>query len=188
MDARGARGLGCRLEADPRGSTTTGPQSERVFHHTVGAPGVDIDDSSKLVELETDRRVVLEVRFRPAGIGVVTLDLERKSEGRRTLVTMTEHPQSGAVRRWWSPALDALTMRGTRIRFAASRLVRASRRFDALRFGRTRRTSSGLLQSGAPGNRVAVVRNAADDVSDDEGISHGNRADGSDGAWPRPAL
>jgi uncharacterized protein YndB with AHSA1/START domain len=96
------------------------------FHHTVGAPGVDIDDSSKLVEVETNRRVVLEVRFRPAGIGVVTLDLEPKSEGRRTLVTMTEHPQSGAVRRWWSPALDALTH--ARNAYSLRRLARLSER------------------------------------------------------------
>ena len=79
------------------------------FHHTVGAPGVDIKDSSKLVEVEADRRVVLEVRFRPVGIAVVSLDLEPLDGGRRTQVTMTEHPKSGPVRTWWSPLLDAAT-------------------------------------------------------------------------------
>jgi uncharacterized protein YndB with AHSA1/START domain len=79
------------------------------FHHTVGAPGVDIKYSSKIVELEQDRRVVLEVRFRPVGVATVSLELEPLNGGGRTKVTMTEEPKSGPVRAWWSPALDAAT-------------------------------------------------------------------------------
>ena len=79
------------------------------FHHTVGPPGVDINDSSKLLELEENRRVVLEVRFRPAGVAVVAIELEPRDEDRRTHITMTEHPKSGPVRKWWSKPLAAAT-------------------------------------------------------------------------------
>ena len=79
------------------------------FHHTVGPPGVDINDSSKLLELEENRRVVLEVRFRPAGVAVVAIELEPRDEDRRTHITMTEHPKRGPVRKWWSKPLAAAT-------------------------------------------------------------------------------
>ena len=79
------------------------------FHHTVGPPGVDIDDSSKLLELEENRRVVLEVRFRPAGVAVVAIELDSRDDDRRTHITMTEQPKSGPVRRWWSKPLAAAT-------------------------------------------------------------------------------
>ncbi len=96
------------------------------FHHTVGVPGIDIKDSSQLISVEPDRRVVLEVRFRPVGIGVVTLDLEALGEGHRTRITMTEEPKSGPVRAWWSPALEI----ATHVRNALSlrRLVHLSER------------------------------------------------------------
>ena len=103
------RGLGRRFESACRAVDDDWPAPGSRFHHTVGAPGVDIKDSSKLVEVEADRRVVLEVRFRPVGIAVVSLDLEPLDGGRRTQVTMTEHPKSGPVRTWWSPLLDAAT-------------------------------------------------------------------------------
>jgi uncharacterized protein YndB with AHSA1/START domain len=79
------------------------------FHHTVGAPGVDIKDSSKIIMLATDRRIVLEVRFRPLGIAEVTIELEPFDDGRRTRITMHEHPKSGPVRRWWSWVLTTIT-------------------------------------------------------------------------------
>jgi uncharacterized protein YndB with AHSA1/START domain len=78
------------------------------FHHTVGVPGVDIDDSSKLTEAVENRRVSLEVRFRPIGIGHVTLELAELGPG-RTRVTMIEEPRHGALEFFWSKPLDWLT-------------------------------------------------------------------------------
>jgi uncharacterized protein YndB with AHSA1/START domain len=91
------------------------------FHHTVGPPGIDIKDSSKLISLEADRRVVLEVRFRPLGTGIVTVELE-PLDGGRTRILMREAPQSGPVRTWWSPALAVLTR--ARNALSLRRLVR----------------------------------------------------------------
>jgi uncharacterized protein YndB with AHSA1/START domain len=92
-----------------RGVDPNWPAVGARFHHTVGPPGVDIKDSSKLVELEENRRVVLEVRFRPAGVAVVAIDLEPLEGGRRTHITMMEHPRSGPVRKWWSMPLEIAT-------------------------------------------------------------------------------
>jgi uncharacterized protein YndB with AHSA1/START domain len=77
------------------------------FHHTVGAPGVDVHDSSKLLECVRDQRIALEVRFRPLGVGVVTMDLEPIGNG-RTRVTMTEALRHGPMDALWSRPLDWL--------------------------------------------------------------------------------
>jgi uncharacterized protein YndB with AHSA1/START domain len=79
------------------------------FHHTVGTPGIDIEDSSKIIDLTPDERLVLEVRFRPLGIATVTLELQPIGDGHRTGITMTEVPKEGPVRKWWSFVLAGLT-------------------------------------------------------------------------------
>jgi hypothetical protein len=79
------------------------------FHHAVGAPGVEIDDSSKLLEVEVDRRVVLEVRIRPIGVGIVEIDLAAGPQDGTTQVVMTERATRGPLRRWWSWPLDRAT-------------------------------------------------------------------------------
>jgi Polyketide cyclase / dehydrase and lipid transport len=84
------------------------PEVGARFFHTVGPPAVDIDDSSKLVELVEDRRVALEVRFRPVGIAVVGIDIEGDDAGRHTRVTMTEEPKTGPVRAWWAKPVEVL--------------------------------------------------------------------------------
>ncbi len=111
-----------------RGVDDDWPAPGSRFHHTVGGPGVDIDDSSKLIATEADRRVELEVRFRPVGVGIVTIMLEPIGSD-RTRVTMTEHPKEGAVRHWWSPPLQAITY--ARNAYALRRLARISARRDA---------------------------------------------------------
>jgi hypothetical protein len=77
------------------------------FHHTVGAPGVDVHDSSKLLECVANRRITLEVRIRPLGVGVVVIDLEPHGDA-RTWVTMTEEPRHGPLEVVWSRPLDCL--------------------------------------------------------------------------------
>ena len=82
------------------------PEVGSRFHHTVGPPLAELDDSSKLIERRDDERVVLEVRFRPIGVAVVAIDLEPTNRGRSTRVTMTERPKSGPVRSLWFRPLD----------------------------------------------------------------------------------
>jgi nicotinamide-nucleotide amidase len=86
----------------------TWPAVGARFHHTVGAPTVDLDDSTKILELVVDRRVVLEARFRPFGTAVVTIELD-PLDGGRTRITMSEAPRSGPIGEWWSKPLVAMT-------------------------------------------------------------------------------
>ncbi len=99
------------------------------FHHTIGTPGINIKDTSKLIEVQPDQRVVLEVRFRPVGVAVVTLDLEPVRERRGTRITMTEEPKSGPARTLWSRVVAA----AVHVRNALSlrRLARLSERVAA---------------------------------------------------------
>ena len=92
-----------------RGTDPNWPAVGARFHHAVGAPGVELKDSSKLLEVEEDRKVLLEVRFRPAGVAIVRLELEPIAGGGRTHVTMSELPKSGPARKWWSKPLELLT-------------------------------------------------------------------------------
>ena len=86
------------------------------FHHALGLPGAELHDTTSIVEQDRPRRLVLEVRFRPAGLARVELGLRRLDRGRRTLLTMREHSVRSpvpvvrsravepvlAVRNWWS--------------------------------------------------------------------------------------
>jgi uncharacterized protein YndB with AHSA1/START domain len=60
------------------------------FHHKVGAGAATLNDSTKLLEKKQNRRIVLEVRIRPVGVGKVAIDLKPRRRGRRTRVVMTE--------------------------------------------------------------------------------------------------
>jgi uncharacterized protein YndB with AHSA1/START domain len=73
-----------------RGVDRRWPRTGARFHHKVGAGAVTLNDSTKLLEKKENRRVVLEVRIRPAGVGKVAIDLKPRRRGRRTKVVMTE--------------------------------------------------------------------------------------------------
>ncbi len=90
-----------------RGTDPNWPAEGSRFHHTVGAGPANIDDSSKILVADPPRRFQLEVRFRPGGVALVTIDVEPRPDG-GSLVTMHEQPTSGPVRRWWSPILSAV--------------------------------------------------------------------------------
>jgi uncharacterized protein YndB with AHSA1/START domain len=99
-----------------RGVDPEWPRKGSRFHHRVGPPLLHIDDNTKILDKEPNRRVVLEARFRPAGSARITLDLRPKARGRRTLVTMTEKPSGGPVR--WIP--HPITDAGLKVRNAVS--------------------------------------------------------------------
>jgi uncharacterized protein YndB with AHSA1/START domain len=73
------------------------PTRGSQFHHEIGAGPIDIKDSSKVLEVDPPNRLVLSVRFRPAGTATVELTMEPTDDG-KTRVVMKETPKSGAAR------------------------------------------------------------------------------------------
>jgi len=74
------------------------PAKGSQFHHEIGVGPIDIKDSSKVIEIDPPHKLVLSVRFRPAGTAVVELTMEPAEEEGKTRVTMKETPTSGAAR------------------------------------------------------------------------------------------
>jgi uncharacterized protein YndB with AHSA1/START domain len=83
------------------------PKTGSTFHHTQGKWPLTVKDTSSVLEVEPNRRLVLEVRTRPYVIAKVDLELTPENGGTR--VRMTEHPTGGILRRLHNPVLDLLT-------------------------------------------------------------------------------
>ena len=83
------------------------PEEGSTFHHTQGKWPLTVKDTSSVLEAETNRRLVLEVRTRPFVVAKVELDLT--PENGRTRIRMTEYPTGGLLKRIHNPLLDALT-------------------------------------------------------------------------------
>ena len=84
------------------------PKLGSTFHHTQGKWPITIKDSSSVIEVEPDRRLVLEVRTRPVVVAKVVLELTPDDEG-GTHVRMTEYPTGGFLKTVHNPLLDMLT-------------------------------------------------------------------------------
>jgi uncharacterized protein YndB with AHSA1/START domain len=69
------------------------PDLGSVVHHSVGAGPFTLHDSSEVVDVEPDRRLVLEARIRPLAVMKVEFDLLPHPEG--TQLVVTETPISG---------------------------------------------------------------------------------------------
>lgn len=69
------------------------PATGARFHHALGGPGAELRDSTRILERDPPAHLRLEVRFRPAGVAVVDLDLRSVAGG--TAVVMHEMPRSG---------------------------------------------------------------------------------------------
>ncbi|HEX4492995.1 MAG TPA: SRPBCC family protein [Acidimicrobiia bacterium] len=101
------------------------------FHHAVGAPGVELKDSTKILRIEPDRVLELQARFRPLGEALVKLELEPLAGGRRTRITMREEPKGkvpqpfGFVLDIATSARNALSLR-TLARLGRERAARAA--------------------------------------------------------------
>ena len=59
----------------------TWPAPGSRFHHAVGAGPAEVRDSTKVVEIDPPRRLVLEARFRPPGVACVEMELEPLGTG-----------------------------------------------------------------------------------------------------------
>jgi uncharacterized protein YndB with AHSA1/START domain len=74
------------------------PRVGARFHHALGAPGAELKDSSKVLRREPPHLLELEVRFRPAGVGRVRLQVKKLRRG-RSRITMTEALTGGLISR-----------------------------------------------------------------------------------------
>jgi Polyketide cyclase / dehydrase and lipid transport len=104
-----------------RGVEPDWPQPGSRFHHSQGAGPLTLDDDTKMVE-RSDRRLVLDVHYRPVGTALVTLSLAERPDGRATRVTMEEEPTSGITAKLPRPLVDPLF--GVRNRMSLRRLAK----------------------------------------------------------------
>lgn len=80
------------------------PAQGSKFFHTVGAGPLKIRDNTKVVEVEPDRRLVLEARARPAGVVRVIFELRPVNGG--TDIEIVEYPISGIAKTIDNPLQD----------------------------------------------------------------------------------
>jgi len=78
-----------------RGVDPSWPAVGSRFHHALGTPAGELHDSSKVLEHDRPRRLVLEVRFRPAGVARVEIDVVPEAGG--ATIVMKETPISGPL-------------------------------------------------------------------------------------------
>jgi uncharacterized protein YndB with AHSA1/START domain len=76
------------------------------FFHTVGIGPVKTKDNTKVLEVETDRKLVLEARARPAGVAKVIFRLVPVDGG--TDVSIEEFPIKGIAKVTHNPIQDGL--------------------------------------------------------------------------------
>lgn len=90
------------------------PAAGSTFHHTQGAYGRGVKDTTSVIASSRPRGIVLEVRMRPFWIAKVEMRL--RPRGGRTHVTMIEYPVGGLV----APAFNRLFDLIVRLRNAES--------------------------------------------------------------------
>ena len=78
------------------------------FHHTLGVGWLTVHDSTSVLEAEPDRRIVLQVRGQPVGVGRVTIELAPADGGAATEVVLEEHPVRGLAKALDNPLFDRL--------------------------------------------------------------------------------
>jgi len=83
------------------------PAAGSKFHHRVGAGPLSIADSTKVLEAEPDRRLVLAVRARPLVSAVATFTLV--GDGARCAVQFEEEPAQRLIGNIARPVLDPIT-------------------------------------------------------------------------------
>ncbi|HEX7165702.1 MAG TPA: SRPBCC family protein [Acidimicrobiales bacterium] len=69
-----------------RGVDADWPAVGSRFHHTVGAGPAKTDDTTKIVDVDAPRRLLLEARARPAGIAKVEFVVEPEGDGARITI------------------------------------------------------------------------------------------------------
>lgn len=88
-----------------RGVDANWPNPGSRFHHIVGWGPIENKDTTKVLELEPDRRILLEARLWPLGTATVEVVLEDCPKG--THVTLIEELRDGPARFLEGPPLQA---------------------------------------------------------------------------------
>ena len=83
------------------------PAEGSVFHHTVGVGPVFTKDKTKVLCIESPRRLELQARAWPVGQARVALTVTESGAGSR--VEMVEEPTAGPAKWLHNPLLDAAT-------------------------------------------------------------------------------
>src|SRR5688572_33488795 len=83
------------------------PRVGSIFHHTQGKWPLTVKDTSSVLGMQTNRRLVLEVRTRPFVVAKVQLDLTPQNG--KTHVRMVESPTGGLLKPINNPLLELLT-------------------------------------------------------------------------------
>lgn len=82
-----------------RGVDANWPEVGSRFHHAVGTFVAELHDSSMVLDRRRPELMELEVRFRPTGVALVRISVER--DGPNSVVTLEETPRSGPFE--WLP-------------------------------------------------------------------------------------
>lgn len=91
---------------DIRGVEGDWPAVDSKFFHTVGAGPIKVSDNTKVVEVETNKRLVLEARARPAGVAKVIFRLTPVEGG--TDVEIEEYAIRGVAKMLDNPLQNGL--------------------------------------------------------------------------------
>jgi uncharacterized protein YndB with AHSA1/START domain len=75
----------------------TWPAAGSEFHHALGTAAAELHDSSKVLEHDRPRRLVLEVRFRPTGVARVEIQVIPDVSG--STIVIDETPIAGPASR-----------------------------------------------------------------------------------------
>lgn len=89
-----------------RAVDSTWPSVGSKLHHTVGVGPLTLQDDSKVLAVDPDRRLELEARAWPAGTARIELRLE--PTGEVTRVSIEEHPLRGPGGRLHNPLFDLI--------------------------------------------------------------------------------
>jgi uncharacterized protein YndB with AHSA1/START domain len=90
--------------SEVRGVEGDWPEPGSKFHHTQGAYGIGLKDSTSVIASNRPRQLVMEARFRP--LMVAKVELRLRPRGRGTHVTMVEYPTRGPLAKVHNPLLD----------------------------------------------------------------------------------
>lgn len=112
-----------------RGVDPDWPQVGSSFHHAVGFGPLQIEDHTKILDIERPRRLVMSARMGWGGSATVSLLLQPLGR-RRTRVVMDEEAESGPVA--WLPRRLLDRAVGPRNRHSLRRLARLVERPESV--------------------------------------------------------
>ena len=90
-----------------RGADPGFPAVGTRFHHQVGLGPLNINDHTKVLEVDQPHKLILKAKARPLGTAIVDMTME--SDGNGTKVTMREDPGDTLTAFVFNPLMHLLT-------------------------------------------------------------------------------